>query len=146
MISKRLRTWIYILLVFVVIKDIVLSTTCLLYPQKWFTIFHDAPYIDPQGLLKRTGAVWVAFTVLQLIAVFKWEKYPWWLVLIAGVRLTEIFSDWTYIYMSQSITTFGWIGLFASPPFNLFLGCFLVWSYRKIMRDRERAGTISAAI
>lgn len=146
MISKRLRTSIYVLLVFLVILDIVLSTTCLLYPEKWFKMFHDAPYIDPQGLLKRTGAVWAAFTVLQLIAVFKWEKQPWWLVLIAGVRLTEIFSDWLYIYVSQSITTFGWIGLFVSPPSNLLFGWFLVHAYRKIMRDRESAGTISAAI
>ena len=146
MISKRLRTWIYIMLVFVVIKDIVLSTTCLFFPQKWFSIFHGATYVDPQGLLQRTGAVWVAFTLLQMIAIFKWEKQPWWLVLIAGVRLTELFSDWTYIYASQSITTFGWLGLGAAPPFNLCLGWFLVRSYRKIMRDRESAGTISSAI
>lgn len=146
MISKRLRTSIYVLLVFLVILDIVLSATCLLAPEKWFSIFHDAPYVDPQGLLKRTGAVWVAFTLLQLIAVFKWEKQPWWLVLIAGVRWTELFSDWTYIYVSQSITTMGWIGLFISPPGNLVFGWFLIWAYRKVMRARESAGTISAAI
>ena len=146
MISARLRTSIYVLLIFLVILDIVLSATCLLSPETWFKVFHNAPYVDPQGLLKRTGAVWVAFTLLQLIAVFRWEKQPWWLVLIAGVRLTEIFSDWVYIYVSQSITTFGWIGLFVSPPTNLLFGWFLVRSYRKIMRDRLSAGTISGAI
>ncbi len=146
MISSRLRTSIYVLLVFLVILDIVLSTTCLLSPETWFKVFHNAPYVDPQGLLKRTGAVWVAFTLFQLIAVFRWEKQPWWLVLIAGVRLTEIFSDWVYIYVSQSMTTFGWIGLFVSPPTNLLFGWFLVRSYRKIMRDRYSAGTISGAI
>lgn len=142
MISPKLRTFIYILLVFLVILDIVLSTTCLLYPEKWFSIFHGAPYIDPQGLLKRTGAVWVAFTLLQLIAVFRWEKSPWWLVLIAGVRLTELFSDWTYMYVAQSMTTIGRMGLFIAPPGNLAFGWFLVWAYLKIMRVRygERAG------
>lgn len=142
MISSGLRTFIYILLVFLVILDIVLSTTCLLYPETWFRIFHGAPYIDPQGLLKRTGAVWVAFTLLQLIAVFRWEKSPWWLVLIAGVRLTELFSDWTYMYVAQSMTTMGRIGLFIAPPGNLAFGWFLVWAYLKIMRERPgtRAG------
>ena len=66
--------------------------------------FTAAPYVDPQALLKRTGAVWVAFTLLQLIAFFRWEKAPWWLVLIAGVRLTELFSDWTYMWLASSMT------------------------------------------
>jgi hypothetical protein len=136
MISSKLRTFIYVLLVFLVILDIVLSTTCLLFPETWFKTFHGAPYIDPQGLLKRTGAVWVAFTVLQAAAVFKWEKEPWWLVLIAGVRLTELFSDWTYMYVAQSMTTMGRIGLFIAPPGNLVFGWFLIWAYKKIMRDR----------
>src|SRR5918997_6679941 len=125
MISSRFRTFMYIFLAFLVILDVVLSATCLLYPEKWFQIFHNAPYVDPQGLLKRTGAVWVAFTLLQLIAVFRWEKQPWWLVLIAGVRLTEIFSDWTYIYVAESLTTRGKLGLFIAPPGNLALGIFL---------------------
>ena len=87
MISPKLRTFIYVLLAFLVILDLVLSVTCLLFPDTWFMTFHDMPYADrdPAGLLKRTGAVWVAFTVLQLIAFFRWEKAPWWLVLIAGV-------------------------------------------------------------
>ncbi len=136
MISSRLRTFMYIFLAFLVILDVVLSATCLLYPEKWFQIFHNAPYIDPQGLLKRTGAVWVAFSLLQLIAFFRWEKSPWWLVLIAGVRLTELFSDWTYMYVAQSMTTLGKIGLFIAPPGNLVFGWFLIWAYLKIMRSK----------
>ena len=85
MISPRLRIFVYVLLVFLVILDIVLSVTALLFPEKWFLTFHNAAYVDPQGLLQRTGAIWVAFTLLQLIALFRWEKEPWWLVLIAGV-------------------------------------------------------------
>ena len=134
MISPRLRIFIYVLLVLLVILDVVLSTTCLLFPETWFKTFHDAPYIDPQGLLKRTGALWVAFSLLQLIAVFRWEKAPWWLVLIAGVRLTELFSDWTYMYVAQSMTSMGRIGLLIAPPGNLAFGWFLIWAYKKIMR------------
>ncbi|HEV2828486.1 MAG TPA: hypothetical protein VGW76_12885 [Pyrinomonadaceae bacterium] len=136
MISPKLRNFIYVLLVFLVILDVVLSTTCLLFPDKWFMTFHGVPYdnLDVEGLLKRTGAVWVAFTLLQLIALFRWRKAPWWLVLIAGVRLTELFSDWVYIYVAHSMTTLGTIGLFISPPGNLAFGIFLIWAYKKIMK------------
>ncbi len=136
MISHKLKTFIYILLVFLVILDVVLSSTCLLAPDKWYLTFHGVQYdnLDVEGLLKRTGAVWVAFTLLQLIALFRWRKAPWWLVLIAGVRWTELFSDWVYIYVAHSMTTIGTIGLFISPPGNLAFGIFLIWAYKKIMR------------
>jgi hypothetical protein len=137
MISSRVRISIYVLLGFLVIYDTVLSTTAIFFSETWFKIIHDAPYIDPQGLLRRTGAVWVAFTLLQLLAVLRWEREPWWLVLIAGVRLTEIFSDWTYLFVCQSITPFGVFGLGINPPGNLAIGCFLVWAYLRIMKERN---------
>lgn len=138
MISPGVRKFTYVLLAFLVVLDIVLSTVAICYPDYWFQTFHGAPYVDPQGLLRRTGAVWVAFTLLQLIALFRWEKEPWWLVLIAGVRLTELFSDWTYIYFAQSLTTRGWIGLFIAPPGNLAFGLYLVWVYLKIRKGHPR--------
>jgi hypothetical protein len=136
MISPKLRIFMYVFLAFLVILDLVLSTTCLLYPDKWFMTFHGVHYdnLDAEGLLKRTGAVWVAFTLLQLIALIRWQKAPWWLVLIAGVRLTELFSDWTYMYVAHTMTTIGKMGLFIAPPGNLAFGIFLVWAYKKIMR------------
>jgi hypothetical protein len=136
MISPKLRNFIYILLAFLVILDLVLSTTCLLFPDTWFMTFHGVHYdnLDVEGLLKRTGALWVAFTLLQLIALVRWRRAPWWLVLIAGVRLTELFSDWTYLYVAHTMTTIGKMGLFIAPPGNLAFGIFLVWAYQKIMR------------
>jgi hypothetical protein len=117
----------------------VLSITALFFPDKWFMIFHGVSYDhrDVEGLLKRTGAVWVAFTLLQLIAFLRWEKAPWWLVLIAGVRLTELFSDWTYLYVAETLTTLGRLGLFIAPPGNLAFGLFFTWAYKKIMPARD---------
>lgn len=134
MISSRLRAFIYVLLAFLVILDIVLSVVALCFPDTWFMTFHGVPYdnLDAQGLLKRTGAIWIAFTLLQLIAFFRWEKEPWWLVLIAGVRWTELFSDWTYLYVADSITTMGKIGLLIAPPGNLVFGWILIRVYKKI--------------
>jgi len=132
--SKGLRQFISLVLICTVVVDVVLSTTAIFYPAMWFRVFHGAPYIDPQGLLRRTGAVWVAFSLLQLLAVFRWAREPWWLVLIAGVRLTELFSDWTYIYFAQSLTPYGRLGLFIAPPSNLALGWFFIWGYLKLTR------------
>jgi hypothetical protein len=64
-------------------------------------VMRNVSYIDPQGLIRRTEAIWTAFTLLQVIAYIKWEEQFYWLVLIAGVRLTELFSDWTYLYLAQ---------------------------------------------
>jgi hypothetical protein len=140
MISPKLRTFMYVFLAFLVILDLVLSVTAIFFPDTWFMTFHGVLYEgqDAQGLIKRTGALWVAFTVLQLIAFIRWEKEPWWLVLIAGVRLTELFSDWTYLYVAQSLTTMGKIGLFIAPPGNLVFGLFLIWAYKRLLRNRNR--------
>jgi hypothetical protein len=120
------------LLFFLVALDVVLSILAILFPATWFKIFHHQPYIDPQGLLRRTGAVWVAFTLLQFIAFVRWQEQPYWLVLVAGVRLTELFSDWTYLYFSQNTTWSGRIGLFIAPPANLAIGWFLIQSFLTI--------------
>ena len=131
MITPKHRNAIRVLLLFLVVLDVVLSTLALGFPETWFRIFHGVDYVDPQGLLRRTGALWVAFTLLQAAAFFKWEKQPYWLALIAGVRLTELFSDWTYLYFAHNITTYGRIGLLIAPPGNLLFGWYLIRSYLK---------------
>lgn len=136
MISSKVRIFIYILLAVLVVWDIGLSVSTIFFPDFFFKVAHGAPYIDPQGLIKRTGAVWAAFVLLQTIAIFRWEKATWWLVLIAGVRMTELFSDWVYICVAESWTTIGRVTVFTQPPMNLAIGLFLIWAYKKIMKSR----------
>ncbi len=124
------------LLVFLIVLDVVLSTLALAFPHAWFRLIHDQPYIDPQGLLRRTGAVWAAFTLLQAIAFVKWRERPYWLVLVAGVRLTELFSDWTYVYFAQHVTWSARVGLLIAPPANLVMGWFLIKSFLRITGSR----------
>ncbi len=133
--TSKLKVTIYLLLVFLVLLDIFLATLCLFSPETWFRLFHDAPYIDPQGLLRRTGAVWAAFTLFQLIALLKWQRQPYWLPLVAGIRLTEVFSDWVYLYMAESTTWFGKIGLFIAPLTNVLFACILLWGYRRTTKS-----------
>lgn len=139
MISRKHRNTIRGLLIFLVVLDTVLSTLTICFPEMWFRIFHGVAYVDPQGLLRRTGALWVAFTLLQATAFFKWERQPYWLVLVAGVRLTELFSDWTYLYFASNITTYGRIGLLIAPPGNLLFGWYLIRSYLKAVGNGRAA-------
>lgn len=120
-----------LLLVFLVLLDLVLSAVCLFFPEVWFRLFHGAPYIDPQGLLRRVGAVWAAFTLFQLIALLRWRRQPYWLPLVAGIRLTEVFSDWVYLWAAESITWFGFAGLLAAPPANVLFAWLLIRAYRQ---------------
>jgi hypothetical protein len=124
------------LLLFLAILDIVLFTTCLFFPAAWFRVFHKAPYIDPQGLLRRTGALWAAFALLQLVALVRWRSQPYWLPLVAGVRLTEAFSDWVYLYAASSITWFGRASLLISPPADVLFAWFLLASYRRLTQSQ----------
>lgn len=127
---------INLLLLFLIALDVVLSILALAFPQVWFRLIHDEPYIDPQGLLRRTGAVWAAFTLLQAMAYAKWRQRPYWLVVVAGVRLTELFSDWTYVYFAQQVTWSGRVGLLIAPPANLAMGWFLIKSFLRITGSR----------
>ncbi len=133
--TPKLRIGINILLVFLVVLDVVLATLAFFFPEFWFRTIHNAPEVDPQGLLQRTGAVWAAFTLFQLIALLKWQRQPYWLIIVAGIRLTEVFSDWTYLYFAQDITQLGRLGLFIAPPGNLLFSWFLIRSFLHI-RDK----------
>jgi len=134
--EDKLRRRTNLLLLALVVLDVLLSGTTLLFPATWFRLFHGAPYIDPQALLRRTGAVWVAFTLLQLLALVRWKQQPYWLVLIAGVRLTEIFSDWTYLAFCSSITLPGRIGLLVSPPANLVFAWILIRTWKQVTASK----------
>jgi hypothetical protein len=125
-LSGRSSRAINLLLLFLIALDAGLSMVALAFPYLWFQLIHGEPYSDPQGLLRRTGAVWAAFTLLQGIAYVKWRVQPYWLVVVAGVRLTELFSDWTYAYFAQQVTWAGRIGLLLAPPANLACGWFLI--------------------
>ena len=72
-------------LVGLVLLDLVLTVAAGFFPALWFRVFHGAPYIDPQGLLRRCIAGnWLAFLVLQALALRRWRREPWWLVLLRG--------------------------------------------------------------
>jgi hypothetical protein len=126
------RAQVNVLLLFLIVLDIVLSTLAIAFPNTWFHAMHGMDYVDPAGLLRRTGALWVAFVGLQAIALVRWQKQPYWLTLIAGVRFTELFSDWVTIFAAQKMTLAGTLGLAVSPPANLIFGLILIATYKRL--------------
>ncbi|MFC2091551.1 hypothetical protein ACFLTD_02130, partial [Elusimicrobiota bacterium] len=103
MYKKRIYGLLFALIVF----DVVISVTGFFFPYLWFEIFHGVLYDDPQGFLRRCAANWLAFALVQLIAYINWEKKPYWLAVVAGVRFSDIFTDWIYLWFSADITSFG---------------------------------------
>ncbi len=134
-ISAKFKLGMNLFLFALVVLDVVLSSLCFFAPETWFQLFHGADYVDPQGLLRRTGALWVAFSLFQFIALLKWTSQPYWLPLVAGIRLTEVFSDWTYIYFAESVTWYGKMGLFIAPPGNIVFAVILIKAYLCLQRE-----------
>ncbi|TMQ13266.1 MAG: hypothetical protein E6J90_28950 [Deltaproteobacteria bacterium] len=126
------RAQVNVVLFLLVVLDVFLSTVAICFPEHWSQTFHAMPYDDPAGLLRRTGSVWVAFTLLQAIALFRWQKQSYWLPLIAGVRFTELFSDWVTIIAAKQMTTLGTAALLISPPGNLLFGLILISTYKRL--------------
>ncbi len=126
-----------LILIALIVFDLVVAVGAFLFPGLWYRILHDAAYVDPQGLLRRTGAIWVAFTVLQVLALPRWRTAPYWLALVCGIRLSEMFADWTYLAFAESVTPFGTVTLIVTLPANLLICWFLFATYRLTARDRS---------
>ncbi|HMG22791.1 MAG TPA: hypothetical protein VK607_15765, partial [Kofleriaceae bacterium] len=67
-----------------------------------------------------------------------------WLPLIAGVRFTELFSDWTTILAAKQMTVAGTLGLLLSPPGNLVFGLILLSTYRRLQAGPIPHGSVFA--
>jgi hypothetical protein len=117
------------------ILDLAYAVAGLLFPEIWSKTIHGIEAIDLQGLLQRTAAIWAAFAVLQFIAFLKWQSKAYWLAMIAGLRFSELFADWTYLYFAQDLTWLGHAGLFISTPTNMAICWFLLKSYLKLQEN-----------
>lgn len=126
-INGVLITFIFLDLIYVIIG--------FYFPELWFKIIHGTNYVDHLGLLQRMAAVWAAFALFQFIALFRWQKSNLWLVLVAGLRLSELFADWTYLFFADKIALLGWLGLVSSTPINFITCAFLLTSYLKMTKQ-----------
>ncbi len=139
MISAKHRVIVSVFLIAFAVWDAILGGVCAFFPETWFKLTHGVDYVDPQALLRRTGAIWLAFALFHLLAFLKWKTKPYWLVIVGGMRLSEIFADWTYLYFAQAITTGGRIGLLLATPSNIFFSLFFIRSFLLVQRSEGAA-------
>jgi hypothetical protein len=130
---RHLVTW---LLIALAALDLGYAITVFGWPSFWMERIHGVDYGDPTGLLRRTGALWAAFALLQGVAAARWRRRPHWLMLVAGARLTELVADWVYLGFADHATTSSSILLAASPILNLACVALFYATYFKALDDR----------
>jgi hypothetical protein len=119
------------LLAFLVLFDATLTVWAGLFPDLWFAAFHGVPYSDPEGFLRRCAANWAAFAIFQGVALVRFRREPQWLAVVAGMRLGDCLTDWTYLAFSTHATLFGKLALASTSPLNVILGVSLLRAYRR---------------
>ncbi|MFG2606604.1 hypothetical protein ACGFT2_24065 [Streptomyces sp. NPDC048514] len=110
--------------------DLSLAAVAFVWPGQWFHLVHGAPYVDPQGLMPRTGASWAMFAVLEAAAAVNWKRRPAWLAAIAAVRASDVATDWTYLACSDHVSPAGTLMLAAASPANCLLALLLWRAWR----------------
>lgn len=132
MIERRLKTLILVFLWGALLEDTLLVVMAWLAPDLWFRVFHASA---PQGLeiafLRRSAGQWAAFALAQAIALWRWRRDPLWLVIVAGVRFSDLFTDIAYVLSAPSLTTLGWALLLPPPVLNLLGVVILLRGYRQ---------------
>jgi hypothetical protein len=99
--------------------DLVISTLAWSDPGLWFSFFHDSA---PQGLetalLRRAAGQWTAFALAQTLALIFFRRQPVWCAIMAGIRLSDVFTDLFYMLSAQPLTAHGWLVLAPLPLVN----------------------------
>jgi len=117
--------------------DVVISVLAWTDPALWFAFFHGT---SPQGfevaLLRRAAGQWSAFALAQGLALYYFRKRPKWLLIMAGIRFSDIFTDLFYLISAAPFTTYGWLVLAPLPLVNM-AGVVLLLRCNKVIRDRK---------
>ncbi|MGH7540670.1 MAG: hypothetical protein ACRELC_06710 [Gemmatimonadota bacterium] len=137
-LTAKRRTVITVLLLLLALWDFALWIVTFFYPELWMDSVHGQPMADPMGLLPRTGAMWLAFAIFQFVAFLRWKRAPFWLCFVAGMRLSELLADWTYLGFAESLTTTGRVSLLVTPLMNIAISVLFLWAYFRA-REEERA-------
>jgi hypothetical protein len=141
-IERRLRIAILVYLWAALVEDTSLFLMAWLMPDAWFRLLNN---VVPAGLevafLRRSAGQWAAFALAQAITLCCWKKKPIWLVMVAGVRFSDLFTDISYILAVPSLTRLGWICLLPPPLLNLLGVVIMLRGYNEA---RSGADTIAA--
>lgn len=120
------------MLAFLAVLDLVLSVWAWTMPELWFRVWHGAGYVDPQALLPRCAANWTAFFLVQLMALLRWRREAWWLAVVAGVRLSDVFTDTTCSLLAGDVTLAARVLFPLTGAGNLVFALLLLRAYLAI--------------
>jgi hypothetical protein len=136
----NLRVAVKAALVGALALDVGLAAMTFLAPGLWFDTFHGAMEVDPYALafLRRCGANWAAFALVQAIALAVADRDPRWLAVVAGVRFSDLFTDLTYVATVPSLTALGWAFLLPPPVLNLGMGILMLAGHRQAAGEGQR--------
>ncbi len=141
--SRLLKTAILIYLWAALLEDSVLLVMSWLAPQVWFHLFHNSATFTvlETAFLRRSGGQWLAFALAQAITLFYWRKKPVWLVITAGVRFSDLFTDICYILAVPALTKLGWLLLLPPPLLNLIGVVIMLRGYEQMRTTRVDLAT-----
>lgn len=123
------RKYVRLALQFLIGLDALLALIAYLFPKAWFFVFHGAAYVDPQGLLQRAAGSFLAFLIIQALALWLWEKRPEMLAVVAGVRFSDVFTDLSCMAFAQDMTGPGKLLFVIAALGNLACGSFFLYCY-----------------
>lgn len=128
---------IQLVLTALVLFDAILVVWAFGFPDLWFEVWHTSAEGTPGAelFLMRCGGNWAAFMLFQALAWAYWKEHSWWLLIVAGMRLGDIFTDPVYTLMADDPSLFAWVGLPSAGLINLLLGWYFVTCF---LERRER--------
>ena len=133
MITMPVKVLMLVFLGGALVEDTSLCVLSWWQPDLWFHVFHHA---DPLGfdvaLLRRAGGQWAAFALVQAIALLRWRTQPLWLVIVAGARISDLFTDLSYLASVPSLTPIGWVALLPPAFLNLAFALTMMAAWRQL--------------
>ena len=132
MLTQPLKAFVLLFLCGALVEDATIFALAWLLPEVWFRWFHHAqPAGLESALLRRAAGQWVAFAIVQAIALLRWRVQPLWLVVVAGLRASDLFTDLSYIAAVPSLTPFGWATLVPPAFLNLAFAATMMVAWRQ---------------
>jgi hypothetical protein len=106
------------------IFDLILGGASVTIPDTVLRLFAPGREGSGSALLRRTGAVWLFFTVVQAWAAVNTGDQRA-LRAVSVLRLQEVGADPLWLASGEDFGWFGKFGLVFAPLFNLVTGLFL---------------------
>jgi hypothetical protein len=132
MVTTPIKALLLVFLAGALVEDTALFVLSWLRPELWFQLFHRAgPAGLETALLRRAGGQWLAFALVQAIALWRWRAQPLWLVAVAGARASDFFTDLSYIAAVPALTPLGWAALVPPAFLNAAFAATLMAAWRQ---------------